>query len=258
MSSRSIPLFLLAGLPAGLCSAQEIPLVYDAEHTGADCARPVLPAFDELPTVRPLPDPFAWSAAAGRVTDFDDWRCRRAEIALPEGVHKLPLDHHELMALVAPRALLVLGNPDHEWLADESGYVSSVAASEVWRAFGIEDRFGYSIVGGHPHCGLPDVQRPEVEAFVDRFLLGDAAAETTVRVHPFETVNAGRWYEWWGTNAAPTGSESTITSAELAAGDHALTITYREDGLLLDKLNITSFAYGPMELGEEEAGGTCE
>src|SRR5690606_5504614 len=46
-------------------------------------------------------------------------------------VHKLPLDHHELTALVAPRALLVLGNPDYEWLADESGYVSARAAHEV-------------------------------------------------------------------------------------------------------------------------------
>ena len=43
-------------------------------------------------------------------------------------VEKLPYDHHELMAMVAPRALLVLGNPDYEWLADESGYVSCRAA----------------------------------------------------------------------------------------------------------------------------------
>lgn len=46
-------------------------------------------------------------------------------------VPKLPYDHHELMAMVAPRALLCLGNPDYEWLADESGYVSCRAAHEV-------------------------------------------------------------------------------------------------------------------------------
>ena len=50
-------------------------------------------------------------------------------------VPKLPYDHHELMAMVAPRALLVLGNPDYEWLADESGYVSCRAAHEVWKSF---------------------------------------------------------------------------------------------------------------------------
>lgn len=88
-------------------------------------------------------------------------------------VPKLPYDHHKLMAMVAPPALFVLGNPDYEWLADESGYVSCRAAHEVWKAFGIPDRFGFSIVGGHGHCRLPDSQRPEVEAFVDKFLLSD-------------------------------------------------------------------------------------
>jgi hypothetical protein len=77
-------------------------------------------------------------------------------------VSKLPFDHHELMAMVAPRALLCLGNPDYEWLADESGYVSCQAAKRVWETFGIPDRFGFSIVANHPHCQLPDVQRPEV------------------------------------------------------------------------------------------------
>jgi len=562
-----LPASLLSLSAVGSLAAQEIPLVYPLEHTGADCARPVTPGFDELPTVRPLTDPFAWSDGSGRSMDFGDWRCRRAEIAaelghyevgdkparpddisarfadgvltvevtangetltltseivLPEGegpfpavigmggaygslprdifaardiagipfnfaqvmahtqtrgeepinalypdqthigaysawpwgvsrlidglelvaddldidlerlavtgcsfagkmalfsgalderialtiaqesggggaaawrvsetlgnvetlgntsfawfiqdlrryanfVHRLPLDHHELMALVAPRALLVLGNPDYEWLADESGYVSSVAARKVWEVFGIADRFGYSYVGGHPHCGLPEVQRPEVEAFVDRFLLGDDAAATDVQIHSFDAVDAGRWTEWWGTDepvfpglvvdrsdiettffetecadhgsdwqivaddgasngayatiraglnstdTPPQGGPTTLTlpftvgrdrtyylfgrvdgptenddsiyvkfddgeyvvanglgtigwqwvpiaEAELAAGEHALTITYREDGLRLDQLNITSFAWGPEELGVDEAVNTC-
>jgi hypothetical protein len=71
---------LLSLLAAGSLQAQGIPLVYAQEHTGADCAEPVLPDFDELPTVRPLTDPFEWSDGGGRVSEFDDWRCRRAEI----------------------------------------------------------------------------------------------------------------------------------------------------------------------------------
>jgi hypothetical protein len=112
-------------------------------------------------------------------------------------VAKLPMDHHELMAMIAPRALLVLGNPDYTWLADESGYVSCRAAHEVWKAFGIGDRFGFSIVPGHGHCQLPDRQRPEVEAFVDKFLLGKAEADTEVTISPYE-VDFSRWIEWWG------------------------------------------------------------
>ena len=115
-------------------------------------------------------------------------------------VSKLPFDHHELMAMIAPRALLVLGNPDYEWLADESGFVSCKAAKQVWDTFGIADRFGYSIVAGHGHCQLPDVQRPEVEAFVDKFLLGDTTVDTNVEIHPYQNVDFSRWTAWWGTD----------------------------------------------------------
>ena len=95
-------------------------------------------------------------------------------------VDKLPYDHHELVALICPRAVLVLGNTDYSWLSDEAGYVSCVAAREVWKKFGIEDRMGYSIQGGHGHCMLPQSQYPEVEAFLDRFLLGKEV-DTDVR-----------------------------------------------------------------------------
>lgn len=114
-------------------------------------------------------------------------------------VAKLPFDHHELMAMIAPRALLCLGNPDFEWLADESGFVSCKAAKRVWDTFGISDRFGYSIVGGHGHCRLPDSQRPEVEAFVDKFLLGKSEVNTTIEVHPYHQVDFAKWISWWGT-----------------------------------------------------------
>jgi hypothetical protein len=110
-------------------------------------------------------------------------------------VNKLPYDHHELMAMVAPRALLVLGNPDYEWLADESGYVSCKAAQEVWKAFGIPDRFGFSIVAGHGHCRLPDSQRPEVIAFVEKFLLGNKTANTNISVSPYNT-DTSPWIKW--------------------------------------------------------------
>lgn len=114
-------------------------------------------------------------------------------------VSKLPYDHHELMAMVAPRALLVLGNPDYEWLADESGYVSCRAAQKVWENFKISDRFGFSIVAGHRHCSLPDSQKPEVEAFIDKFLLSDKNANTNITTHPYTDVDFSRWTDWWGT-----------------------------------------------------------
>lgn len=569
MRTKPTPLLLLLSTFVAVnVFAQGAPFVYDDENTCADCPEPPFPAYNELPTIRPLTDPFEWSDGSGRSTNFEDWRRRRAEIGaeiqhyeigkkparpdsieasysndtlrvnitvnghtltlaspvtLPEGdgpfpavigmnrgtgaipsdiftsrniatiaylhnqvvtygsknqsdpyyqlypdlyytgqysswiwgisrlidglelvqddlpidlkhlavtgcsyagkmalfagafderialtisqesggggyttwrvsetlgnveklgstdyrwfmeslrqfansVEKLPYDHHELMGMVAPRALLVTGNPDYTWLADPSGYVGSRAVKEVYKAFGVPDRFGFSIVAGHMHCAVPNSQIPEIEAFVDKFLLGDTTANTNIETHPYQTVNYERWIEWWGTGdpsfpdgavdtskvesiyfeaecashgsdweiltddgasngayatvksglnstgSAPTGSESTInipfnvskdttfylfarlncptpdddsfwikfdtgdfmimnglgtigwqwvslTNIELTAGDHTLTVAYREDGALLDKIGITSYVYGPEELGEEEAINICD
>lgn len=114
-----------------------------------------------------------------------------------KNVSRLPVDHHELAALIAPRALLVLGNTDYEWLAEESDYVSCQAARTVWKAFGIEDRMGFSFQGGHMHCMLPESQYPEVEAFIDKFLLGKADVNTAVtKAEMFADVDYLKWMPW--------------------------------------------------------------
>jgi hypothetical protein len=113
-------------------------------------------------------------------------------------VARLPVDHHQLMALVAPRALLVTGNPDYEWLADPSGYAASRATQQIYRTLGIANRFGFSIVADHGHCAVPPSQIPEIEAFVDRFLLGIDAVDTCVETHPYPEVDYRRWFEGWG------------------------------------------------------------
>ena len=372
--------------------AQELPLVYDVENTGADCPIPYLPTFSELPVIQPLPDPFEWADGRGRISHFSDWECRRVEIGaqiqnyeigekpvrpdsiiasftgdtlltvnitkngktltltsrivLPKGdgsfpavigmtffpgfggtgslpadiftsrniatiefvhnqvttygnpqltdpyyqlypnlnttntgqysawawgvsrlidglelvqnslpidlkhlavtgcsyagkmalfagafderialtiaqesggggatswryshtepqgtveyidntdynwfmnsmlqfagynVSRMPEDHHELMAMCAPRALYVTGNPDYTWLSNPSCDVCIRACLQVYKALGISDRFGFSIVGGHSHCQVPSSQIPEIEAFVDKFLLGKDTVNT--------------------------------------------------------------------------------
>jgi len=130
-------------------------------------------------------------------------------------VSRLPMDHHELMAMVAPRALFVLGNTDYTWLAEESGYVSHRAAQKTYETLGIGDRFGFSIVGNHPHCRVPESQQAEIGAFVDKFLLGIDSADTEIRRHPFPHVDYARWTAWWGTD------QPTFTPRE---GEHTLTL----------------------------------
>jgi hypothetical protein len=99
--------------------------------------------------------------------------------------------------MVFPRALLLIGNPDYKWLADESMYVSANAALKVWEHFGVEDRMGWSIQDAHMHCMLPQSQYPEVEAFIDKFLLGIPDVETKVRKAPmFGEVDLSRWIDY--------------------------------------------------------------
>ena len=98
--------------------------------------------------------------------------------------------------MVAPRALLCLGNPDYEWLADESGYVSvqggATGVGDIWNSRSVRS----SIVADHGHCLLPEQQYPEVEAFIDKFLLGDHNANTRVEIHPYPEVDHAKWVDW--------------------------------------------------------------
>ncbi|SMO80058.1 T9SS type A sorting domain-containing protein [Gracilimonas mengyeensis] len=110
-------------------------------------------------------------------------------------VNKLPFDHHELMAMVAPRALFVTGNDGWTWLADESGTAASMATQKVYDALGVPDRFGYYNMGGHSHCQLTPEKRTRVEAFVDRFLMGDESVDTDVAETPYD-VDIDPWTPW--------------------------------------------------------------
>lgn len=112
-------------------------------------------------------------------------------------IERFPIDHHELGALVCPRALLFFGNPDYKWLADESGYVSMQATKEVYRTFGIEDRVGFAFRDGHGHCQFPQQDVATLEAYIDRFLLGKDV-DTNVEYAPmFENVDWKQWISNW-------------------------------------------------------------
>lgn len=110
-------------------------------------------------------------------------------------VDLLPFDQHELAAMVAPRALLTLGNPDMIYLSSEAGYISMKAAQTVYDALGVPDRVGFSQVGGHAHCVLPQAQEADVGAFLDKFLLGIEDADTRIETSPYDT-DLSAWIDW--------------------------------------------------------------
>lgn len=112
--------------------------------------------------------------------------------------YDLPHDHHELIAMVAPRAFLALGNENYNtWLCDQGGIISCMAAHEVWKAMGVEDRFGYDFAGSHPHCQASSSQTQACNAFIDKFLRNKEDTDTKIlRAPPNVRENIENWVDW--------------------------------------------------------------
>ncbi|KAI6087460.1 carbohydrate esterase family 15 protein [Hypoxylon rubiginosum] len=110
----------------------------------------------------------------------------------------LPYDHHMLMALVAPRALLVIENSGIDYLGPISTFGCSVAARMVYESLGARDALGVSQAShGTSHCSMPSSQNPEVAAFFDKFLLGQESTVTDVQKTDGKfTWFAGQWIDW--------------------------------------------------------------
>jgi hypothetical protein len=164
--------------------------------------------------------------ANGTVEDVDDtnydWWADQMQQFTGDNVYKLPVDQHELMAMVAPRALLETGNTEYYWLSNGSNYIAARATQKIYNTLGIGDRFGFYIDGNHAHCATLPAESPVIANFVNKFMLGQAATNTDVEVYPnpadttdygypivvsggnyayyFPTVDYQRWTDWWGTN----------------------------------------------------------
>jgi hypothetical protein len=108
---------------------------------------------------------------------------------------KLPFDQHSLVAMVAPRAILAIQNTGIDRLGSEAGGASMKAAAEVYEALGIPDRIAFSQAVASGHCAFPSSQAADVEAFIDRFLLGDESVDTNITKDSYNT-DMSRWIPW--------------------------------------------------------------
>lgn len=146
---------------------------------------------------------------------------------------KIPYDHHELIAMIAPRAFLAFGNPDYVWLGDKSGYISLQAAAEVWKAMGIDERFGYVIEGGHSHCQASSKQNSAAQAFINKFLYGQDA-NTNIRTSTV-TADADSWKKAWAGH--------TIDMSEVDCGNGGGSVE-PDPEFAFDMDNVTSLCAG--------------
>jgi hypothetical protein len=112
-------------------------------------------------------------------------------------VDKLPIDHHEIIGLCAPNAVLVIENTVYVWLGNVSTWTDGNAAHMVWEALGIPDRMGFSQVGHSDHCGLPGSQDAIISTFVQKFLVGGGTGNTNImQTDGGLTFDKAKWIDW--------------------------------------------------------------
>jgi hypothetical protein len=104
---------------------------------------------------------------------------------------RLPIDQHELIALVAPRAFLSTNSVDDAWANPEGAARTQVAAQEVFTYLGATDRIGISYRQGPHDQSYEDWQA--LFDFCDLMLFGKTVARSFTAV-PY--TNLAKGYSW--------------------------------------------------------------
>lgn len=109
---------------------------------------------------------------------------------------KLPIDHHELIAMIAPRAVLMIESSQVARMGAEAARVDALAAREVWKALGVPDRMG-AVEENVGHCSWHPSFTPDLEAYLDRFLLGKTDGPSTdILRSKFGQIDRAKWIPW--------------------------------------------------------------
>ncbi len=115
-----------------------------------------------------------------------------------ERAARLPIDSHEVVALVAPRGLLVLDNPHIPQFAAVAAHTAVVAGRAVYEALGAPENVSYiSDVREEKHCaaGKPEYTEPIIRSIAS-FLKRDRPAAGAIKVSPRAMGNPSQWIAW--------------------------------------------------------------
>jgi hypothetical protein len=114
---------------------------------------------------------------------------------------KLPLDMHALIAMIAPRGLLVLENPHQTQMGAPAGHMATLAGLEVYKALGVEKNVSYhSAVADTAHCSYKTEYTDLLVASMAAFLKHTGAPPGQIKVGSGGSVNRADWIDW----TAPT------------------------------------------------------
>lgn len=120
-----------------------------------------------------------------------------AGFASNTGVRRLPLDMHEVLALVAPRGLLVLDNPHIANLGPRSAHVAALGAAEVYKALGAEANISYhSNVADGSHCAARPEHVQPLRDNIAKFLLQTGNVSGAINAAAKAQGQLSTWVDW--------------------------------------------------------------
>jgi glucuronyl esterase-like protein len=115
-----------------------------------------------------------------------------------ENASQLPIDSHEMVAMVAPRGLLVLDNPHVAQFAASSAHTAVLAGAEVYAALGAAGNVSYvSDVLSEVHCesGKPEYKEALTQS-ISKFLKHEGEAPGILRAGATATGDLSQWRDW--------------------------------------------------------------
>ncbi|MFH9488606.1 cellulose binding domain-containing protein [Streptomyces halstedii] len=109
----------------------------------------------------------------------------------------LPVDTHEIVAMVAPRGLFLMENPHIDWLGARSGSVAALGGAEVYKALGVPGNISYwSDVQDGTHCAARSEWRTPLQQNIQKYLLRSGSASGVFRVSPLKSGSLSGWRDW--------------------------------------------------------------
>ncbi|WP_253195175.1 cellulose binding domain-containing protein [Streptomyces sp. MP131-18] len=142
----------------------------------------------------------------------------------------LPVDTHQIVAMVAPRGLFIMENPHIDWLGARSGSVAALGGAEVYKALGAGDNITYwSDVQDGNHCAARNEWRGPLQQHIEKFLLGTGDAPGAFRIAAGKSGNLSEWRDWQTPSLTDDGGTGGDTGGDTGGGgtEDACTATYQ-------------------------------
>ncbi|GIF99409.1 glucuronyl esterase domain-containing protein [Catellatospora citrea] len=130
----------------------------------------------------------------------------------------LPVDTHQMVAMVAPRGLFIMDNPHIVNLGPKSASVAALGGAEVYKALGAGENITYwSDIQNGSHCANRPEWSAPLQQHIQKYLLKTGNAPGAIRISSRAAGNLAEWRDWQtptltdGPSTPPSPSTSPST-----------------------------------------------